>query len=248
MAQSDRDLRQQVYDACNMFHAKNIDFTVRQIGYELPQQHSTSTIHKYIKQWKEQQEAECKRVRDSFLSSEVFMKALADQTDKLIKAAVKDERQYKEDHQLLHEQALKQMESLEEELSVLQAENTSLQQQKKTLLNDIEIKKETQQSERKVMEANFKQAQTQRNKKLEIAEEKVQELKKEITRQLASIVELKASIKQMSRQVEMQQKQQDMLTEKNQELNDAKIEYAKQLAVAEARIEELERRIKGNDD
>lgn len=246
MAKVIKDLRQQVYEVCEKLSTNGQKFSVRRVGDELPQQHSISTVHKYVKEWNDHQGAERERIRQSYVGSEAVMEALANETDRLIKQALRDETDEKENYQLLLEQAHEQMKRLEEDLFEQQSKTSNLEMQHQALLNETEVMKQTRQSERKALEAHFKMVQSKRDLKLTVANETIQDLRATIAAHIAVIVELKASVKQMEHQVEMQLKQQDMLIDSNKLDNDEKIDLAKQLAVADARIVELERRIKGS--
>jgi len=202
---------------------------------------STTTIQPHVKQWNMTQQQKHDNIREGLLFSSVFKYAFVVELERVNGEVIKQKQEQVEFYKGLENEASGEMMKLNEKLVSVLAENTILLVDKQDLNNQIEVMKQTQLADKKAVEAEAAKMVSERQKKLEVALKLNSEYKSEISVIQKAAAEFKALAANLARQLAKRQQQYDALVEDNQRLIAEKVELAKQVAVRDARLEELEK-------
>jgi chromosome segregation ATPase len=241
MAMETQDLRARVFEVCDELSENGEKCTVRRVLSEIPEYTSTSIIHPFFKEWNELQLKERDRIRKSFQCSSSFMNALVSETERINKDAIKHEKEKSEHYKTLLEDTSGEVQRLGKQLSDSLNEVKKLQSEKQALINEIEVMQQTRDSDYKALDAESKRQVSKHRQDLDVLKALDYEHKTELISLRASFAELKASNIRLVKQLTLHQQRQDNLIVKNQDLNDQRVEFTKEIAVRDARIFELEK-------
>lgn len=214
---SDLSVRERVFTICNQLHSENTKVKIRTVLSLLPDVKSTSTVHKYHKEWREELDKSKKTLFDAFGFSENFQNAFVTEIARFHTDA---NNQYSEKLIELTEDRDSAVASLED------ADKAVVYHQTRADHLDDQVNELT--TEISLLTREAKQHSEQQDKDKAYAVEKVVQQKDELESRL--INEKRLVVEQLQQQI-------DSLTQKNNELREANENQRTELAKANLKLE-----------
>ncbi|EJE8535841.1 DNA-binding protein [Vibrio vulnificus] len=223
---SANQMQDKVNAICNDLYAKGQKVSVRVVLSMMPEVSSTSTVHKYYKQWKEELEANQKSLLEKMGFSPEFTRVFMAE---ITRHATEAERRYREIADDAKEQSAKAIEDLERVEERLHKQTAVLEQKDnliKTLQAELAETKKTQEAVSAELRLQIDELTKTANEKAEVADRLRTELaKKEL--QLENNQQAAASITEEN----------ELLREQVKEKVEQMIEQAKAITRLESSLD-----------
>lgn len=175
---SANQMQDKVNAICNDLYAKGQKVSVRVVLSMMPEVNSTSTVHKYYKQWKEELEANQKSLLEKMGFSPEFTRVFMAE---ITRHATEAERRYREIADDAKEQSAKAIEDLERVEERLHKQTAVLEQKDnliKTLQAELAETKKTQEAVSAELRLQIDELTKTANEKAEVADRLRTELAK----------------------------------------------------------------------
>ncbi|HIF9252482.1 TPA: DNA-binding protein [Photobacterium damselae] len=226
---SGNQLQDKVTAICNDLYSKGQKVSVRIVLSLLPEISSTSTIHKYYKNWKDELEANQKSLLEKMGFSEEFTRVFMAE---ITRHATEAERRYREIAEDAKEQSLLAIEDLERAEDRLYKQTALLEQREKRI---------------KEMDAELSQAEKAQNAITQELRQQIESLTEQLNESMTSNERLRTELAKNELKLESnvalvdETKQQNMtLNEQVKSLSDKAISQAQELTRVESKLESQE--------
>ncbi len=213
---SANQLQDKVNAICNDLYAQGQKVSVRIVLSMMPEISSTSTIHKYYKQWKEELEANQKSLLEKMGFSEEFTRVFMSE---ITRHATEAERRYREIADDAKEQSSKAIEDLERAEERLHKQSALLEQR-----------------ENQLKELQSELTQVTKSQEAVVAElrQQIEELQSQGAERIETIERLRTDLAKKELQLENNQEIVDTVKEQNRSLTE-QLTSANQQAVVQAK-------------
>ncbi|MGR5050896.1 DNA-binding protein [Photobacterium damselae] len=226
---SGNQLQDKVTAICNDLYSKGQKVSVRIVLSLLPEISSTSTIHKYYKNWKDELEANQKSLLEKMGFSEEFTRVFMAE---ITRHATEAERRYREIAEDAKEQSLLAIEDLERAEDRLYKQTALLEQREKRI---------------KEMDAELSQAEKAQNAITQELRQQIESLTEQLNESMTSNERLRTELAKNELKLESnvalvdETKQQNITLNKQvKSLSDKAILQAQELTRVESKLESQE--------
>ncbi|MDN3385166.1 DNA-binding protein [Pseudoalteromonas sp. APC 3358] len=153
MAKEVKDLKEQVFEVCEHLEEQGENCTVRKVLDRIEDYSSVSTTHPFVKAWQEMRLAEREKLRQSFQLSPAFLDSLVTEAEKINKAALRLEQEKVENYKSLSQEVSAELTKLAQQLVASMQEAEKLQNDKRALINQVNVLHQTQESNNTALNA-----------------------------------------------------------------------------------------------